>query len=706
MRKTLWTCIAIMAVAGCTGGDATPGIPKDIKSIIFLQRASRNEMGNVFDYTGYVPGARLVKLEPPSANGKLTVLTSDAMFNGADIMSYDINFAADTLVFSARLQTDQRYQIFTMAMDGTNVKQLTEGDNDYVYPVFIPGQKIFFTSNNVVEANTPQFEDEYERATTAQVGIVNLDGTGLQLGPRNVSHRVSPAVLPTTGKMIYSEWLHLGGENSGHLRMMNTDMTGMVEAFGGEGDGPTNSYLKARPVDSYTLPDGRTTHRVVAVATSRDRTLQAGKLLLIDLGASEALATYKDMTPLVPGDREPSALGVGRYYDAEPIDAANLQFLVSWADGPVQNEILSMAKTNADFGIYLFDGRTGTRYPIWNDPNMWDVQARPVKARQEPPPTESPISGQTFTVSALNVYNSSIFQVAPGSAIKVRLLEGFSGEECTHSMFGSTEFDGQSLYGEVPVYSDGSFSANVPANVPVHMQLLDKFAMSIGSEPVWISGRPGESRTCGGCHEDRAKNALIQPGNTEATLRGPVNLDVPRPQRISTDFTYGNFRGVPWNMAVQPIFDQHCIGCHNGQVGPANPSCTVTDMTTMEVQTFVFDLRGQALPVRVGARMSGDYSASYISLAGIGEMAGDDVLTYQGECKQYMNPGSAKDSLYIQKLNPPQQFPADPNTRAFAGTPIHPVDVGAAALSDGEYYTLILNTDAGGQYYFRENCRQ
>src|SRR5262249_49921667 len=162
------------------------------------------------------------------------------------------------------------------------------------------------------------------------------------------------------------------------------------------------------------------------------------------------------------------------------------------------NEILSMANTNADFGLYLFDGRSGTRYPIWNDPNRWDVQARAVKARPEPPPTESPISGTTFTVSALNVYSSSIAQIAPRRALKARLLEGFSGEECNHDMFGSTEFDGQSLYSEVPVYSDGSFAANVPANVPVHMQLLDKFAMSLVSEPVWISGRPGESRTCGG----------------------------------------------------------------------------------------------------------------------------------------------------------------------------------------------------------------
>ena len=60
-------------------------------------------------------------------------------------------------------------------------------------------------------------------------------------------------------------------------------MTGMREAFGGEkgGDGGTNSYLKARYVQTKTMPDGVAgLSRWSPIGTSRDRTLQAGKLLL------------------------------------------------------------------------------------------------------------------------------------------------------------------------------------------------------------------------------------------------------------------------------------------------------------------------------------------------------------------------------------------------------------------------------------------
>ena len=308
-----------------------------------------------------------MKLEPPSANGKLTVLTSDPTFANADIMSWDLSFDAQTIVFSARLADSTRYQLFTMNVDGSNWKQITDGDNDRVYPIFLPGQQVLFMTNENVEPGTPQFKDEYERAVTAQVATINVDGTNMQLGPRNVSHRVAPTLLPD-GHVLYTEWRHLGNNNDGHLRLMNTDMTGMREAFGSElalpcGKSIPNSFLRARYVDTYQTPDGQDAFRVVAIGTSRDRTLQAGKLLRIDLGKSEATSSCDDMTNLVPGDRAPSVNGVGRYYDAEVVGAPkDGKFLASWADGPVESEVLAMFNTVANFRTLCL--RLEQRYEI------------------------------------------------------------------------------------------------------------------------------------------------------------------------------------------------------------------------------------------------------------------------------------------------------------------------------------------------------
>jgi hypothetical protein len=794
--KTLWLLqvsvlgLALAAGAGCTSTSNSTNVsalPADVKAITFLQRTPRNDDGNVFDYNNFVAGGRLSMLSPPSADGKLTVVFPNEAtcgqilgasasatdisncVTGSDVQSYDLSFDAQSVVMSAQLPGDGSYQIYSINLDGTNLQQLTSGGNDFVYPVYAPGDQVMFMTNRNVEADTDptsmQFKDEYERAVTAQVGTVSTTGTNLQLGPRNVSHRVSPAMLPD-GHVLYTEWMHMGEVNEGHLRLMNTDMTGMKEAFGDELGAQypsTNSYLKARYVSSKQYFDTvagamLTDYQVIAVATSRDRTLQSGKLFLIDLNGSEANSASTDLTPLVPGDNTPSSQGIGRYYDAEPVgDDAPGQFLTSWSDGPVQSEELDRAMSTAQFGIFALDSTNSTasnggRSPIYDDPNYWDILPRPVKTRPEPANLASPISttDSSTTVGCLNVYNSSLLTIPTGNVVKVRLIEGFSGEEGGVDMFGSTDFDGQSRYGEIPIQADASFAADVPANVPLHIQLVDKFGMAtavsgshgtaastpVANEDIWFSGRSGESRFCGGCHENRTVPSSIAPGQTDAVVHGPVDLDTPRVDRQSTTAyvldANGNLpagtntanpgdndvRGVPWDLAIQPILDKHCISCHDGSTGAQNPTYTVTDMTSGTAQTFTFDLRGQKLNVTVGEKMTGDFTASYLSLMGLGEILGDDVVQITGTPPNYVVAAAAEASPLMYLLNPPQRYPVDTTTRAFgsaaftmnvggtttsySGTP-HLVDVGQADMTPDEYYLLELNIDMGGEYFFREN---
>jgi Hydrazine synthase alpha subunit middle domain len=783
-NKTLWLLqcsvlgLALAAGAGCTSTSTSTNneaLPADVQAITFLQRTPRNDDGNVFDYNNFVAGGRLVMLSPPSTNGKLTVVFPnqatcaqilgagassddiDHCVNQSDIQSYDLSFDAKSVVMSAQVPAagDTTYQLYSINLDGSNLQELTSGGNDFVYPVYAPGDQILFMTNRNVEADTDsssqQFKDEYERAVTAQAGTVSTGGTGLQLGPRNVSHRVSPALLPD-GHVMYTEWMHMGEVNEGHLRMMNTDMTGMKEAFGdelGAGNPSTNSYLKARYVKTTQYFDqgaGKMIddYQVVAVATSRDRTLQSGKLFLIDLNGSEANSASMDITPLVPGDRSPSSQGIGRYYDAEPVgDEAPGQFLTSWSDGPVQTEELARAMSNAQFGIFLLDtanasGTNGGRSPIYDDKNYWDILARPVKVRAEPANLASPISAtdSSTTVGALNVYTSSLLTIPSGSVVKVRLIEGFSGEEGGVDMFGTTEFDGQSKYGEIPLQADGSFAADVPANVPLHIQLVDKFGLAVGvtgshgtaggtpvaNEDIWFSGRAGESRFCGGCHENRTVPSTITPGETAAAALGPINLDTPRPERVSSSAYVldangslpagtnaanpgdNGIRGVPWDLAIQPILDAHCVSCHDGSTGAQNPSYTVTDMTSGTSQTFTFDLRGNKLNVTVGERMTGDFTTSYLSLMGLGEILGDDVVQITGTPPNYVVAAAAEAStLMTQYLNPPQRYPTvDMNTRLTTVTP-HLIAQGQKDMTADEYYLLGLNIDMGGEYFFREN---
>lgn len=719
-RQTLPLALSLaLALAGCSGSDTAQGPLDGVDAIVFLQRPARGGMGDIFNYTSYLPGARLVQLSPPTADGELKVLCcdQDEAFANADISGYDLSFDAREVVFSAKLAENEKFGLYIMSIETGNITPIpTNPNQDYITPVFVPGDRIFFATNAVVEDGAPQFRDEYERGETAQVGVINRDGSNETLGARNLSHRIFPTVL-SDGRVMVTHWDHLGDMNAGHLIILNPDMTRMREAFGKQDTGVTNSYYKAVEVSPG---------RVLAIGSSRDRTVQSGTILDIRLGEvyeqdgavladrnmAEANASYRILTPQVPRGEEPSFPGVGRYYDAYPLNAKDYpDLLVSWANGPVEDGSLDAAGVPADFGIYLYDSKGGLRRPIWNQEEYWDVFPRPLAARQAPPvipaSATNEFNANSVLIGSTNVYTSSLDEFVKDSIYGVRVLEGFSSEEGLPRDFGLTEHEGSARLGVAKVQSDGSWAALIPANVPVHVQVLDEFGMSMRSEPVWISGRKGESLLCNGCHEDRARAAVIQPGLTEALVAGPTDLmsAVARADRKSlADFSIDGVVGVPWDVALQPIFDAKCVTCHDGDPAKAgNPTYTITDPETMESFTWTFNLSSTPVDYNVGEEMISGYSASHMSLLGPSMLMIQEDLIIDGEIPVYVTPSSARESALIEKLNPPRLYPTpDETVRAFPGA-THAADQGFVDLTPEEYHLLILMADGGGQFYSREN---
>lgn len=714
--------IAIGALAasavGCGGGN--DGGPLDnVDALVILQRPKRNDTGDIFQYTSYVPGARIVKLSPPSADGQLTTIccTQDPLFATADISSYDLSFDANQIVFSAKLDGSQAYGLFIVNLSDGVIQQIpTDPQRDYVNPVFLPGDYILFTTNAVVEAGAPQHQDEYERGTTIQMGRIRIDGSGEELGPRNLSHRTLPS-LASDGRVIFTNWDHLGRENSGHLMFVNQDMQELREAFGKEGTGVSNSVLKAREISPG---------RFIAIATARDRTVQSGALVDIRLGTvvsndgvvsaydkmAEARASTVILTPDVPLDRGPSAQTIGRYYDAFPLDAKDKpDLLVSWADGPVESEVLAAAGLSANFGVYLYDSARQQRRPILDDPEMWDIFARPLVTRSAPPIVASatdPALGGTTEIGALNTYDSTIKTFDPGSIYGVRISEGFSSEEGFQEMFGTTEFEGQAVLGVVPLLADGSWRARVPGNIPIHLQAIDKFAMSLLSEPVWFSERAGGARMCGGCHEDRTKTVVVDPGVTMAFSFPPADAmsTVARNARLSTVYSRDQMVGAAWDQAMQPIFDAKCVECHGDSNTAGIQPYTVTDPTTGMSITWTFNLTGtRATNATVGDVDFGDWPKSYISMCGPDmEAITRGMLTIAGNPNlNYLNPEDARGSTFIKMMNPVQQYPTqNTSVRAF-GVGSHLIEQGRADLTPDEQYRIIVATDLGCNFYSREN---
>lgn len=722
MMKSIALGTALLAAAGAgCGSDDSTGPLGNVDALIVLQRPKRNDMGDIFQYSSYKPGARLVKLEPPTADGTQTTIccTNVPGFEQADISGYDISFDAKEIVFSAKLADNQAYGLFVLQLATGEVEQLpTDPARDYVMPIFLPGDKIMFVSNSVVEQGARQHRDEYERGVTTQLGRINRDGTGEELGPRNLSHRTFPT-LASDGRVMFTQWDHLGRENSGHLMFVNQDMQELREGFGKEGTGASNSTLKAQEISPG---------RFVAIATARNRTIQAGALIDIRLGTvttdskgnvsakeaqSEATATYRDLTPDVPVDNSPSADTVGRYYDAYPLDAKDKPTLiVSWANGPVESGVLGAAGLDANFGVYLYDTATQQRHPVLDDPEMWDVFPRPLRTRTAPPvvasATDTNLGGQLL-IGSMNAYDSSLHTFTPGEVYGVRVMEGFSSEEGFPERFGTTMFEGQANLGVARLSADGSWLAKVPANVPLHLQSVDVFGMSLFTEPVWFSGRPNESRVCGGCHENRTATTVINPGLTQAFAVGPAPLkgDVPRAQRMYVGPTdAAKQTGIGWDTVLQPIFDAKCVSCHGDSNIAGVAPYTITDPMTGTSVSWTFNLSGGALPAEFAeAAGGGAYSKSYFSMAGpdMEAIEKGNLMISGNPNVSYLNPEDARGSLAIKMLNPTQLYPApNTNVRAFSTT-AHMQAVGGTDLTPDEFYALILAADMGVNYYAREN---
>lgn len=90
----------------------------------------------------------------------------------------------------------------------------------------------------------------------------------------------------------------------------------------------------------------------------------------------------------------------------------------------------------------------------------------------------------------------------------VRAIAPPSSTMGLRSAIGETEFEQQQILGYAHVEPDGSFKLQVPADIPLGLQIVDGQGRAFQTHTNWIQVRPGERRTCDGCHSPRRGGAL------------------------------------------------------------------------------------------------------------------------------------------------------------------------------------------------------
>jgi hypothetical protein len=738
MRASMAMGIVVIGLGlGCTGGPADGEVLPGVSAVVFAKRAYVTESGEhdvaggagqVIDYLRYNPGGGVFVLSPPAPGGELRELTRS--FDGVDIGGLDLSFDGREVVFSMRhAKSGGNYHLYKAAIDGrSRVKQLTFGPYDDVRPIYVPGKRIAFVTNQgYTEMGRRADEYNHGREVTQMATISSESGDADRtLCAHNLSHSADPFLM-SDGSIGFSRWEHLGPVNDVKLFRMNPDCSSML-AIAGQHGKRFNSLVQTREVREGVL---------ISVATSREGTIQAGAIMEIDVRTTsgsakvdEQAARFRSLTPNVPLDRrDPVPDGAGRY--RSPFMLEDGRLLVSWANGDV-NERNELAATAPKFGLYLYDPESKERVRVYDDPDTWELYAQPVRPRDEPQvrrsridsPNDPALTGfgaRAAVIGSIDITQTSLDEIVQGGqfreptplsaalaqAEKVRIIEGFSSEIGPVREFGLTMHEGAAILGEADVQPDGSWEAHVVPYLPYHLQPIDRFGLSIRSEGLWIQAMPGENRTCGGCHESRSGAAPATMGATDAQQ---LPLAVKDYSRVAI----ADRVELPWHDAtagsttVQQMFDDKCVSCHDGGANDpfAGRSYTVTvppeDDGDMEL---VYEVPYLLLTSEVIASYYEDepvsYPASYLSLLYPSAMMGESLVQGDVPDPPWVIPASARESRLIQKIN---ATPADERAGSEWAwdTPPHPEDVGVT-LTPQERLMLIRMADLGGQYYSRRN---
>ena len=739
-------------LSGCSSNEPA-NEPGDVSRIVYAVRQNTlvaadgtvtidvaGGMGQVMDYGRYMPGGRLEVYDLRDPKNIQNIIEA---YPTADVSSVDVSFDGTKVLFTMKKDASDSYHVYWSGVDrGADgkfaVTQLTFGPYDDQQAIFSPGDRIVFTTNqSYTEMGTRADEYNHARAVT-QLATITLTGgdADRKLCSQNLSHIVT--LFPMhDGRVGFSRWEHLENVNDVKVFAMNPDCTQIV-ALSGQHGKPGNSMVQVS--ESYT------NNVFYGIVTNRENTIQAGALVKLDARSAVKPDSFDEekseddaytvLTPSVPRGDEPSP--IGRY--RSPVTLPDGRVLVSWADGTV-NDSNELALTPPNYGLYWYDEATRANQLVVDHEDTWELYAKPITSRAEPTivPSRQDISDASIatTFGSLNVRETSLASrhgdtvsgaqftsatptdVALMQADRVRIIEGFSTEGSpNHTMFGLTMAEGAAILGEAKVEDDGSWLADLPPYVPMHLQPIDEFDLSIRSQTTWIQGMPGENRVCGGCHEDRNQPNLVDGQmNTIALSRGAEQFNKPIAQR--DEYPWANANDPNNKNEIQKLLNERCTSCHNGTTNGDKPqefyTVTMTNDvlgTSTDYKVARMDLTDTPVTVYYDRRVA-TWPSSYVSLFYPAAMSMEmGKLTVTGKVPpKWAIPSDARNSKLIEKLNVTSISDASkyawPLDAAFTdpdvagGTRTDHAKV--AGLSRDELVKLIRAIDMGGQYYARQN---
>lgn len=564
------------------------------RRVVFSEHDVR---GGSWFYQGYpsaggYEGKGLMLLEMDGLVGKVTPLLKDGEARDPDI-SYDGN----RVVFAWRNGSSgsSEYQIHEMDLRTRTTRRITSEDNKYsidMHPTYLPNGDIVFVSTRYVQAI------DCARGQVANLFLCDKDGKYMRQVGFDQVPVLCPCVMPS-GEVVYARWDYNDKSHTyGHaLFIMNPHGTAQREFCN------NNSWWPTMILQQRSIPG---TMKIMAMIGGY-HTKQWGKIGIIN--TAEGLQNGEGVTLVAPlrrpEDDDLDSWGgfPGGPYPFRPVDAAAFPKkgaapLDSWGQDPPmfaypypfdEDAFLVSFQPKDKSGKSGWDKRMalyfmtvdGERELLYHDPNGSCMAAVPAVARPVPPVLANTVDYRDSTgiFQMANVYTSQsplLDGVAPGTIKRLRVVALYfrpgpismkrayhCGPGCINNGGASynlpiattnASWDAKWIVGETPVHSDGSAAFIVPARLPLFFQALDAKGHVVQTMRSWATLQPGETFNCIGCHESRLQSPPPLNATPIAIKLGAKPLEP----------FYGPMRPFSFRKEIQPILDNRCVRCHNG----------------------------------------------------------------------------------------------------------------------------------------------
>ncbi len=484
----------------------------------------------------------LAVLSPLPSGEQLTTLYKPQ--SGSFIGDVDLHFSGNRLLFSS-IGSNNRWQVHELTLADLQIRQVTRGeesDVDNYDACYLPSSDIIFSSTACFQGVPCVTGSDH----VANLCVMNDRGEQVRRLTFDQDHDWCPTVLEN-GRVLYLRWEYSDIPHfaSRLLFQMNPDGTEQAEFYGSNSYWP-NSMFYARPIPGHST-------KFVAVISGHHDVPRMGELVLFDTakghqeadGVVQRIPGYgKRVEPIIRDDL---------------VKASWPKFLHPWPLNDKYFIVSAQPTAESNWGIYLVDVFDNMLL-LKESPGEALLEPIPLRPTTQPPAIPSRVQEERTDAS---VYMDDVYAgpglagVPRGTVKKLRL---FTYHFAYHGMGGQVNrvgldgpWDVKQVIGTVPVEEDGSAAFQIPANTPISVQPLDAEGKAMQLMRSWFVGMPGERVSCVGCHVGHHRS----PAN-KTTLA----LDKPLAEVTSW---YGATRGFSFDREVQPVLDQYCIRCHNGQ---------------------------------------------------------------------------------------------------------------------------------------------